>query len=55
MVACPSAANMLAQLPVVSASIFSLHAIIVLALCREACAPRQPALHSTLPSGKFLL
>jgi hypothetical protein len=55
MVACPSAAAMLAQLPLVAASIFSLHAIIVLVLCHSDVALRQPALHSTLPSGKFLL
>jgi hypothetical protein len=55
MVACPGAAAMLAPLPVVAASIFSLHAIIVLVLCCGSVAPRQPALHSTLPSSKFLL
>ena len=55
MVACPGAAAMLAQLPVVAASIFSLHAIIVLVLRREACGPQRPTLHSTLAGGKFLL
>jgi hypothetical protein len=55
MVACPGAAAMLAQLPVVAASIFSLHAIIVSVLCRGSFAPRQAAFHSTLPSGNFLL
>jgi hypothetical protein len=54
MVACPGAAAMLAQSPVIVASIFSLHAIIVLALCRSDAAP-QPPLHATLPSGDFLL
>jgi hypothetical protein len=55
MVACPGAAAMLAQLPAVAASIFSLHAIIVLVPCREARGPRQPTLHLTLAGGKFLL
>src|SRR5271157_4095993 len=55
MVACPCPAAMLAQLPCVAASIFSLRSIIVLVLCCGSVAPRQPALHSTLPSGKLLL
>jgi hypothetical protein len=46
---------MLAPLPFVAASIFSLHAIIVLVLCRGTVAPWQAAFHSTLPSGNFLL
>jgi hypothetical protein len=54
-VACPCAAVVFAQLLVVAASIFSLHAIIVLVLCRGSVAPQQPALHSTLPRGNFLL
>jgi hypothetical protein len=55
MVACPGAAAVLARLQVLAASIFSLHAIIVLVLCHSDVALRPLALHSTLPSGKFLL
>ncbi len=55
MVACPCPAAMLAPLPVVVASDFSLRPIIVLVLCRETYGVQWPSLHSTLPRSKFLL
>jgi methylated-DNA-protein-cysteine methyltransferase related protein len=55
MAACPSALTIVAQLPFFSASILSLHSIIVLVLCRNCFALQQPSLYLTLLSSKFLL